>query len=336
MIEVIKLSVILPVLNEEEHMEKIIRFFLHALPLNKELIIIDGGSTDRTLEIAERFAFENSENIRVLHNPRKYVPFALNLGIAAARGEYICRVDGHSYYEEDYFEKIQETFFETNADIVGGPWRSVGETDLQKAFVIATGGPFGTGGNILRDESYRGFTDHVVFGAWKREIFTDIGLFDVDLIRNQDEEFHYRARAFGKKIFQNPEIRMYYTPRSSYSGLFKQYFQYGLYKPRVTLKVRKQFHLRHIVPGLFVLYLSALVPFTFFYKIALLPMIAYFAMVLFFSVRDGENLKQKCFLLLIFPVLHISYGLGYLLGIPAALRARYPRDVVPFIPSRGN
>ncbi|MEO8149856.1 MAG: glycosyltransferase family 2 protein [Bacteroidia bacterium] len=309
------LTAICPARNEEAFIENVIQFFLKAKPADKELFIVDGNSSDKTREIVSAYAKQYS-NIHLLENPQQIVPFALNKAIKVSTGDPIVRLDAHTLYADDYFEKILETFAKTNADIVGGPMRAVGKTDFQKAVAYATSTKLGVGDSQFHDEHAEGYVDSVYLGAWRRNIFNEVGYFDEQMKRNQDDEFHYRAKSFGKKIYLNPEIKSQYFPRDSFSKLFKQYFEYGLYKPLVLRKVKSEIKLRHIVPSLFVLYLLLLpVSAYLLNEFALLPLLIYFALAILFAIRNKSGRTEKLFSMIIYPVLHIAYGSGFLIGL---------------------
>jgi glycosyltransferase involved in cell wall biosynthesis len=305
------ISVICPVYNEKEHIEKLLRFFITSGPKEKELLVIDGGSDDGTGKIVKEWLLKY-DNIRFLDNPDNIVPFALNIGVKNSRGDIIVRIDAHTVYSSDYFEKILETFNKTNADIVGGPTRIYAETAMQEAIGFVMSHPFGIGGSKVHDDKYEGYVDHVTFGAWKKELFNNIGLFDERLKRNQDDEFHYRAKSMGKKIYLNPEIKLWYCPRKKISAFFKQYFQYGLYKPLVLKKVKSEFKLRHIIPSLFVIYILS-IPVSLLTSYWLIPLFLYLVIISFISFR--VKIKFPFMLLILFPVIHISYGSGFILGL---------------------
>ncbi len=306
------ITVICPVLNEAEFIESLIENFLSSNPQNKELIIIDGGSIDKTVEIVKKWS-NRSKKIRLIHNRNKFVPFALNEAIKSSYGDPIIRLDAHTVYEKDYFEKILSTFEKTESDIVGGPMRAVGKTIFQKSVAYCTSTIFGIGDSKIHNQNFIGESDHVYLGAWRRNIFNEIGFFDENLKRNQDDEFHYRAKSFGKKIYLNSEIKSYYFPRSSLAGLFKQYFQYGLYKPLVLKKVKSELKLRHLVPSFFIIYLISLIYLTNFFQ--LIPLIFYLILLFYFSLVNNLNFIGKILSLIIYSSIHISYGFGFIIGI---------------------
>lgn len=307
------ISVICPVLNEEKYIQTLIDFFLQVEPEEKELLLVDGGSTDNTIEIIKNAIVKNP-NIYLFFNEKKYVPFALNIAINNSTGDPIVRLDAHTEYSIDYFEKIIETFEKTGADIVGGPTRVKSRTSFQEALGMAICSPFGIGDSKVHNQNYNGYSDHVTFGAWRRYLFNEIGFFDEQLIRNQDDEFHYRAVSMGRKVYLSSDIKLWYYPRSTFYGLIKQYFQYGYFKPIVLAKVKSQIKLRHLVPSFFVVYLIIL---SFMYNNILFvcPLILYVVMNLYYSFFNKLGIKEKLISLLIFPSLHLSYGIGFIAGL---------------------
>ncbi len=307
-------SVVCPVYNEADHIDVLLSFVASATIKPRELFVVDGGSTDGTLEKLHSWQ-EKLPILRILHNPHRYVPHALNKAIPLCSGDYIVRLDAHTEYAPDYFEKILNAFEKSGADIVGGPTRTKGANSLKQAIAYAISTKLGIGDSRVHQEDYEGLTDSVTFGAWKRNIFSVVGLFDIQLRRNQDDEFHYRAKSKGMKIFQSPAICLYYHPRSSLQALFSQYFQYGLYKPMVLKKVPSEMKWRHLVPAAFVLYLLGLLPGLWWHVVYLSPLALYFLLVLSFSLFNDLPLKSRFWCILVYPTLHIAYGLGFLLGL---------------------
>jgi hypothetical protein len=223
-------------------------------------------------------------------------------------------LDAHTEYSKDYCVRILEVFKETNADIVGGPMIKKGVTLFQKAVAYCTSTSFGIGNSKIHRSDYCGTSDHVYLGAWRRDLFDNIGYFDVRLIRNQDDEFHYRAKSRGKKIFLSSKIKSEYFPRDSIKKLFTQYFQYGLFKPLVLKKVKSEFKYRHIIPSIFVIYFVTM---PLWYKNIFLSLVffTYFLLVTIFTQIAILSFKSKIFCLIIYPTIHIAYGLGFLIGL---------------------
>jgi glycosyltransferase involved in cell wall biosynthesis len=307
------ITVICPSYNEESYIVKVLEFFVKAIPEEKELLVIDGGSKDNTIKIVKHWS-ELNDNIHLLQNPHKFVPHALNIGIMSSNGDPIIRLDAHTEYEYNYFEKIIETFRTTGADIVGGAMNAVGKTNFQKAVALATSTRFGVGDSKIHQFSYRGESDHVYLGAWRRKLFDEIGFFDERLKRNQDDEFHYRARSLGKKIYLNPDIKSYYYPRDSISKLIKQYFQYGIFKPIILRKIKSEAKLRHLIPSLFTLYIL-LLPLSIISIYYSIPLIVYILIDLYYSLGIKTNIKIMFYSIYVYPLIHLSYGFGFLLGL---------------------
>ncbi len=319
------ISVICPVRNESENIGELIEFVMNSQPSGKEFIIVDGASTDDTKAIIQSYQ-SKFPGVKLIDNPDKFVPFALNKAIKESVGDPIIRLDAHTRYASDYFERILDCFQTTGADIVGGPMRAVGESTFQKAVAIATSTSFGIGDSSFHDDSFEGFTESVYLGAWKRDIFDTTGYFDTQMLRNQDDEFHYRAKHHGFKIYLDPKIRSWYQPRSTAKSLWNQYFQYGLFKPLVLKKVRSGIKLRHLIPCCFCIYLFTL-PVAIFNSVWLVPLMLYLFLNFLFSERYGKKSGFMVIksMLIVYPILHMSYGLGFLKGLFSVLIGSVPK-----------
>jgi succinoglycan biosynthesis protein ExoA len=309
------ITVICPVYNEAAYIKSVLDFYVKALPAEKELILIDGNSADATCAIIREY-MELHDDIHLLHNPDRYVPFALNKAIVAAKGDIIVRLDAHTDYDIHYFERIIETFKKTNADIVGGAMRIADGNPTQNAIGYATSTKFGVGDSSFHFEDYEGYTDSVYLGAWKKDIFDKAGLFDTNFKRNQDDEFHYRAKSMGFKVYQSADIRLYYHPRKNLKLLFKQYYQYGLYKPLVLKKIKTATNIRHIIPSLFVIYLAFLPVFSLLgFYFLLIPLLAYSLIAITFAIASKRSFKEMLLIPLVYFALHIAYGAGFIAGL---------------------
>jgi len=320
------ITIVCPVYNESKYIKNVLDFCIKALPEKKEVIFIDGDSTDDTCTIINEYKRLHPQII-LLRNEKRFVPFALNKAIKEASGEMIIRLDAHTDYALDYFEKVIETFNATNADIVGGPMRIAKGNAIQDAIGYATSTFFGVGNSSFHFEDFEGFTDTVYLGAWKKNIFSTTGYFDETLKRNQDDEFHYRAKSLGFTIYQSPNIQLYYHPRNTFKKLFKQYFEYGLYKPMVLKKIRSGFNYRHLIPALFVLYLVSLLLFAANgYYYAFLLVVIYIGTNFTFASISKRNLPGVFLIAYAYFVIHLAYGTGFLAGIIKAAFKRNPTE----------
>src|SRR5438445_620191 len=199
-------SFVMPVRNEEEHIRASLQSLVEqSYPTSEcEIIVVDGRSSDRTREIIGEIR-EGNPQVRCLDNPAGIVPTAMNIGIRAARGEVIIRADGHNVYPRDYAANCVKCLLKTGADNVGGPWVTVAADESFSARLVASvlSSPFGVGNSKFRTSREEGFVDTVPFGAFRREIFDRVGMYNEKLVRNQDNERNARIRKEGGKNYMN-------------------------------------------------------------------------------------------------------------------------------------
>jgi succinoglycan biosynthesis protein ExoA len=307
------LSVICPVLNGEKYItSNILKFFTDSKFEDKELLIIDGGSNDRTIEIVKDWCQKYS-NIKLIHNPHKYVPYALNIAIKESNGQFISRLDVHTVYPKNYFEKCIELSKTINADNIGGTIISCGVSICGKAIAHSMSSLFGVGNSTPRIKSYDGYVDSIAFGFWDKQVFDKYGFFDETLIKNQDEDHNYLIIENGGKVYQSSKIKTYYFVREKIIDFIKQMFYYGFYKPLVLVKNISRIKIRHIIPSLFSVYI-----FTLFFSLNpfwLIPLFSYLLLNILFSIINKENILTKIICIIIFPIMHMSYGIGFILGL---------------------
>ncbi len=327
----VRVSIVVACRNEINHIHDLLDSIL-AQDLDDigwEAIIADGMSSDRTWEILESYATLHPE-IRPISNLGRIVSTGLNAAITAARGDYIIRMDAHTSYSQDYVRKCIETIARTGADNVGGPARTRATGLRARAIAAAYRSRFSTGGARFHDPTYEGWVDTVPYGCWRRETLQAIGLFDETLVRNQDDELNLRLRRAGGKIWQDPAILSWYSPRHSLSGLCRQYMQYGFWKVAVIRKHRLPGSWRHIVPGLFVLALACSVLIAALGAILSSPWLlalmvqvwtgiaaAYASALLIASAVAAPRAGWATLIYLpfVFPVFHFSYGFGFVAGL---------------------
>jgi glycosyltransferase involved in cell wall biosynthesis len=308
--------------NEEKYITGCLEsIFAQDYPSEKlEVIILDGVSSDTSWKLVEEL-IENKQNYYLLPNPKRTQSSGWNLGIKQAKGELITIVSAHSVLDSDYVSTAVETYFRTKADMVGGLMRATGESKIAETIACATSSPFGMGGARFHYTNKEEYVDTVYMGFCSKQLLDSIGGFDEELIRNQDDELSYRILDNGGTILCNPAIKSHYFNRASIRSLFKQYFEYGLWKIRVLQKHPKQMRLRQFIPPIFVLAFLLAFSLTFFFSwgwIALMSLaVLYLLATLIASMLTViNNGRDNLYLLpVVFTTLHFSYGLGFLVGL---------------------
>lgn len=316
-------SIVIPVRNEERYVSRCLDALLQqeglAAPL--EIIVVDGLSDDRSREIVTCYTNSGQGAVRLLANPRRITSSALNIGIAAARGEVIIILGAHTVVAPDFVAESLAALGRSAADCVGGTLTTVGESDIARAIALAMSSPFGVGDARFRYSNVEGFVDTVAFGAYRRAVFARIGLFDEELVRNQDDEFNYRLRESGGRIYLAPSIRAKYFSRSTFTRLFSQYLQYGFWKVRVAQKHPRMMQWRHFVPAAFVSALAGLGLLSLFSNSARWALAALLSVYLAASLATSTAIAAKRgwrylpLLPLAFACLHFGYGVGFLIGL---------------------
>jgi GT2 family glycosyltransferase len=285
-----------------------------------ELLIVDGMSTDDSTTIVRSYMTRHS-NLRLLQNPRRITPVAFNLGIRAARGDFIGIVSAHSILASDYVTQCVHYLESTGAEHVGGLMTAVGLSRAAKAIAESTNSPFGVGGSRFHYDQREQYVESVYMGVYRREVFDWVGLFDEELVRNQDDEFNYRLHKAGGRHFQTPSIHSIYYSRATYKSLWHQYLQYGFWKPRVFQKVPGSMRWRHLIPSLFLLVLvggAVVSPFSVAARIVWLVVVGLYVIVMSIGAgRAARKLGGWAFPLSLaaFPTMHLAYGVGFLGGL---------------------
>ena len=233
-------SIIIPCRNEEKYIEKCISSFLEQ-SYPKELlniIIADGMSTDETTNIIRRIQKDN-ENVILLENKGCTAPKGMNLGIRYSNSEIIIIFGAHAYADKDFVKESVKALEKEGVGCAGGLITTINETTKGAAIAEGMSCPFGVGNALFRFAEKECFVDTVGFGAYKKDLLNEIGYFDEELVRNQDDELNYRVVKSGAKILLSPKIKSTYYGRSDFKKLWRQYFQYGFWKVRVIQKHKK-------------------------------------------------------------------------------------------------
>jgi glycosyltransferase involved in cell wall biosynthesis len=311
--------VIVPTRNEQSSIERCIESIRRQdyPPDRMEIIIVDGMSDDRSPEILTALA-NADPRVKLLSNPVRIVPSSLNLAIRAARGDVIARVDAHTTLEPDYLSVGVELLERTGACNVGGPMVSTGGGRVGNAIAAAMRSRLGIGAyfHFATEESD---CDTVYMGMWPRQVFEEVGLFDEELVRNQDDEHSYRLRKNGGRVIVSPRMRSSYQNRNSWRKLASQFFQYGLWKVRVLQKHPAQMSVRHFVTPAFILVVVAGLALSPWYGAAGLcaaaAVLVYLGALTVAGCAQGGGFGHALRSAAAMLVIHQAWGFGFLVGL---------------------
>ncbi len=253
-----KVSVIIPCFNEEKTIRLVLESLLgQTFPREQmEVVIADGMSTDKTREVITAFQQEHPDfDLIIVDNPKQNIPAALNTAIAAAKGEVVVRLDGHSIPSPDYVVCSVKGIEEGLGQNVGGVWEIFpgAETWMAESIAIAAAHPVGVGDAKYRYTDKAAEVETVPFGAFRKTLIEQVGGFDEDLLTNEDYEFNVRIRKAGGRIWLDPRIRARYYARPTLGALAEQYWRYGYWKVRMLERYPETLRWRQAIPPVFVL-----------------------------------------------------------------------------------
>lgn len=320
------LSVIVPIYNEEKYIAKCIDSMLNQdYPKeDMEIILVDGMSKDKTREIVATYT-ESYPFIRLIDNPNRIAPWAMNIGIKEAKGDVIMRLDAHATYENNYFSSLAYGLEKYGADNIGAVCRTdvLNKTPKTLAIREVLSNMFGVGNSTFRT-GIGGVreVDTVPFGCWKRDVFEKYGYYDVRLVRNQDIELNKRIIHGGGKIVIIPFTCSTYLARETFRKLVQNNFGNGKWNILTVFFTGelRSLSIRHFVPLVFVLGLLLPLLVGVFWHTAIHITSLVLAMYLLalgivsakLAVSKGLNFF---YLLASFTVLHVSYGWGSLMAL---------------------
>jgi glycosyltransferase involved in cell wall biosynthesis len=316
-------TVVVPARNEERAIRTCLRTLLEQdYPRDRlEILVVDGASEDETRAIVAKAAAGTDVPIRLIENPRRTTPAALNRAIEAARGEFLVRVDGHSAPEPSYVRRVVEGNLEFRADLVGGWVEAIGTTPVGRAVAAALRSPFAMGYAVSwRPPAAAREVVSVPCGSYRLEALRRIGGFDEQQAANQDYEANYRLRREGGRVMLIPTVRLRYLTRPTLRSLARQFLRYGFYKARTMLKHPDSIRPRHVVPPAAMTLVTVLLALAWFAapaRVALAALAAaYVIAVLAASTVIGRGLGRNAFLLpLVFATMHTSWAAGNVAGL---------------------
>ena len=321
-----KVSIIIPSLNESEFIVECVESLLlgNFPSKNMEILIVDGGSSDDTV-IKAKTLRDTYSNVRYLHNPKKIVPAAMNLGVENASNELLMWCGSHAKYDSEYvLNSIIALSEEIDASSVGGVITPIAKTAIGKAIAIATSSKFGIGNAKYRYATKRQQVDTVFGGCFYKTSILEIGGFNERWVRNQDYELNHRLRSKIGPIILEPSIRCEYYCRESISQLSKQYFGYGFWRFNTLLAHPSSFTYRQAAPvSLCLSLLGSMIFLALGSPLGLVVPVIYSFLSLVISAYVAVIKKTFILLLylpIIFATLHCSWGLGF---ITSALKNTY-------------
>jgi glycosyltransferase involved in cell wall biosynthesis len=320
----VDISVLVPVLNEERHIaETVAAMQAQRFDGTIELLFADGGSEDRTREILLELA-ASDPRIRVLDNPRRRTASGLNVCLREARGEFVARMDAHTFYADRYLAAGVERLSRGDTEWVSGPAvpRPVGA--ISRAVALALASWLGRGGSRKWNEDSeaaeeRDLDSGVFGGVWRRERVLDAGGWDERWPINQDSEMASRFLQSGARLVCLPEMAGYYVPRDSLKGLARQYYRYGFYRARTFRRHPESMRRSHLIaPGLVLTLIAAVVAPRALRQAARVALLAYASAVLATGLSTAANSDRReegRLLLAVLPTMHFGWGLGTIAGM---------------------
>lgn len=326
-------SVLVPVLDEAPYLDRALdRMLAQTVPGGVEILCVDGGSTDGSRDILERRAGADPR-VRVLDNPAGRTPQALNIALRAARGAYVARMDAHTWYPDDYLERGVNRLQRGDVAWVSGPQVAEGEGPWSRRIARALQTPMGIGGAKFRTAGEETEVDSGFTGVWRRETVVAQDGWDEGWPINQDGELAARIRADGGRIVCVPEMAASYVPRDSLRKLARQYWRYGQYRVKTSVRHPTSMRRSHVLaPGLVLTLAAAVAPGP-QRRPARVGVAAWAAAAGVTAAREsarGASPADAASLPLVLATMHLSWGAGFLVGcakfgVPAAALARILR-----------
>jgi len=307
-------GVIMPILNEERHLEEAVSAVLSQdYPGAIELVLALGPSHDRTDEIAAQIV-AREPRVRIVQNPTGKTPDALNAALAVGCSDIVVRVDGHGVLDRDYVRTAFELLQETGAANVGGLMDAEGVTPFERAVAAAMTSRLGVGSARFHTGGEAGAADTVYLGVFRREWLTRLGGYDPRFVRAQDWELNHRIRRAGGIVWFSPRLRVAYRPRPNLTALARQYRDYGRWRRVVSRTHSGTINARYLAPPTVVVAVAAGAVLGFVWPPAWLVPCSYFAVTTVggLTLRGDLTLRERGLLPVILPVMHLSWGWGFL------------------------
>jgi succinoglycan biosynthesis protein ExoA len=313
----VDVSVLVPVRNERSDIEEVLASMrAQQFDGSVEFLLVDGRSEDGTRDILDAVAAMD-DRVRVLDNPGRTTPSALNVGLRAARGEFIARMDAHSYYPPVYVAKGVDRLRRGDVEWVSGPALPVGRGRVARLVSLALASRLGAGASRKWGGAAETEMDTGVFaGVWRRSTLERHGGWNEGWPANQDSELAARVLGEGGRIVCVPELAARYVPRNTISGLARQYFRYGYYRAKTARRHSNSMRPSHLLPpGLVLAGVAALLAPRRLRRLSRAALTAYGAAMAVESVRVAKPERASpSGLAVVFATMHSAFGVGFLSG----------------------
>lgn len=289
-----------------------------------EVILVDSMSSDDTRKILENFKNKNTKSFKrilVLENKNKTLPYGWNVALKEAKGDAIVRVDAHSKFPENFISaNVKEML--NGENIVGGHRISVTSDNSrwQKLLLIAEESLFGSGIAKYRRQNKREYVSTLAHAMYRKKVFDEVGPYNVNLSRTEDNEMHYRMKRAGYKFLLSPDVLSYHCARNTFKGMVKQKYGNGKWIGITMYFCPKCFSIYHFVPFFFVMALLVCGILAIFklpiFLMILLGLYALFNLINLFIIIINNKFHIEYLLLpFIFFILHMAYGIGTIVGL---------------------
>ncbi len=321
-------TVVVPALDEERSISACLDALLAQTHQALEILVADGGSTDRTREVVEDYA-RRDPRVRLIDNPRRTQPAALNTAWPVAAGEYMVRMDAHATVAPTYVEDVVAHLSTGSYGGVGGRKDAVGFTPTGRAIAAVLGSPFGVGNSAYHHATRAQTVDHVPFGAYPIDVVRELGGWDESTPVNEDYEFDLRVRKSGRELLLDPRLVIAWEGRQTIRSFARQYRRYGRGKSKVVRKSPEATAIRHLAaPAVVAALAVALVVAPWRPRWALALVAPYLGVLAVGTASIAVKLPSAEERRAVLPALasmHLCWGLGFWEGLLGAEVVQRPR-----------
>ncbi len=325
-------TVVIPARNEADSVARCLDSVLGQTYRELQVIVVDGDSQDATRAVVEAYA-QQDPRVELVRNPEAIIPVGMNLGLQAARGRWLVRVDAHATIGPDYVARVVAHLRSGRWGGVGGRKDGVGSTPAGCAIAAAMASRFGVGDSVYHYGTRVGTVDHVPFGAYPVALARAVGGWDRRLLVGQDHDFDRRIRDAGYQLLFDPALRIEWECRQSIRALFRQYRRYGRDRIPAMRAGPGNLRLRHTVPpALLAALIAAVLLAPLSWRVAAGLVAPYLVALLGASLLTLPKItgnRARTFLPAAFLAMHLGWGLGFwegLAGRPPAAATSTPRQ----------